>query len=114
MKKNFIIEEINKINKMVKKLPNLNETLMFHEDEELETGFEDSLDDGEEIGVETEIGMEANGGDELINKIRKMALEGLSQLADNPEAPQYDILKKIWNFCEKKPSENQKVTNQGV
>lgn len=110
--KSFILEEINKINKVVAKMPNLNETLMFHEDEEPEIGFEDSLDDTEEFSDETELGVEPNGGDELINKIRKMALEGLSQLADNPEAPQYEALKKIWQFCEKKPSDNQKVTNQ--
>jgi hypothetical protein len=104
-KKKNVLEEIKNINKFVNKKPTLKETLMFHEDENPEMEFNDSLED--EPQTSEEMPLEPNAADELINKIRKMALDGLSQLADQPESESYQQLKKIWQFCEKKPAEKK-------
>ena len=37
-----------------------------------------------------------------INKIRQIALSAIAQLADDPTSPEYDLMKKIWNLCDKK------------
>lgn len=37
-----------------------------------------------------------------INKIRQIALSAIAQLADDPSSPEYDLMKKIWNLCDKK------------
>ena len=43
-----------------------------------------------------------NGGvTDIINNIRQMALNGISQLANTPQDPQYDLLKKIWQLVDK-------------
>ena len=37
----------------------------------------------------------------LMNQIRQTAIQGLAKLANNPESPQYDVLKKIWQILDK-------------
>lgn len=37
-----------------------------------------------------------------VNKIRQIALSAIAQLADDPSSPEYDLMKKIWNLCDKK------------
>lgn len=38
---------------------------------------------------------------QIINKIRQIALQGISKLANNPESPLYDTLKKVWQILDK-------------
>ena len=45
---------------------------------------------------------------DIVSKIRKMALEGMTALAETPNNPDYETLKKIWQFCDKKVSETNK------
>lgn len=54
----------------------------------------------------------ANNGsvDEIIKNIRIMALKGIAQLAETPESPQYDLLKKVWQLIDK-TVEQKKDTN---
>lgn len=37
----------------------------------------------------------------VINNIRKQALQGIQQIADDPTSAEYDTLKKIWQLCDK-------------
>lgn len=37
----------------------------------------------------------------FVDDIRKKSLKGMAQLADNPDDPLYDILKRIWQICDK-------------
>lgn len=43
----------------------------------------------------------------FIDDIRKKSLRGMAQLADNPDDERYQLLKKIWQICEKKPEIQQ-------
>ena len=36
-----------------------------------------------------------------VNTIRRMALEGVTKLADKPLSPEYDFFKKIFMDCDK-------------
>lgn len=37
----------------------------------------------------------------VIDNIRRTALQGIQQIADNPTSAEYDVLKKIWQLCDK-------------
>lgn len=37
----------------------------------------------------------------VIDNIRRAALQGIQQIADNPTSAEYDVLKKIWQLCDK-------------
>lgn len=37
----------------------------------------------------------------FVDDIRKKSLKGMAQLADNPDDVLYDILKRIWQICDK-------------
>ena len=43
----------------------------------------------------------------LIDNIRKQALRAMADLADNPESPEYENLKRIWSLCDRAVSEKQ-------
>lgn len=49
----------------------------------------------------------------FIDDIRKKSLKGMAQLADNPDDERYQLLKKIWQICDKKPDQqSQMAINQ--
>lgn len=45
--------------------------------------------------------------EELINDIRKKALCAMAKLADTPDDTNYEILKRIWTFCDRAMSDKQ-------
>ena len=69
-------------------------------------GFDDGLpdyfEDGDQISGKTF---------QIVNQMRIMCLDGLRELANNPESPEYDLLKKIWNLCDKTVGADQKNDN---
>ena len=42
---------------------------------------------------------------DIVDDIRKKSLKGMAQLADNPDDERYQLLKKIWQICDKKPEQ---------
>ena len=55
--------------------------------------------------------MGEENGMTIVDKIRKMALRTMADLADNPEDQAYVILKKVWQMCDKKSEENKNSEN---
>lgn len=112
------INELRKINRLIKKISKLNENISFDDDlmedddsfEEYETQNDMNHDiPNEEIPKDdNEIQCQNNNCDDLVNKIRKMALSGMSELAEDTDNPNYEILKKIWQFCDKKITDDKK------
>lgn len=104
MKKNTVRENIEKINKISSRFPkSLNEALNFNE--------EDSFEE-DDYGMEAEPEMEMEEPKQgtmdvaaFIDDIRKRALRGMAELADNPLDKNYDILKRIWALCDKAVTE---------
>jgi hypothetical protein len=96
---------INEAEKMLK------EAMNFCEDDDMGMG---ETEMGEEMPMDEEIPM----GDEMnsdlegtvesyVDHIRKYSLNGLSALCDNPESEEYQMLKKIFQMCDKKPEKKE-------
>ena len=115
MKKSFKnnIEEINADVAYAEKM--LKEAMNFCEDDDMEMqGMEQEIESEmpaeEEIGMEDEVSPEMEGTiDSYVDHIRKYSLNGLSALCDNPESEEYQMLKKIFQMCDKKPEKKDGV-----
>jgi hypothetical protein len=96
----IINENINEIEKIFK------ESMNFCEDDDIDMEGEDmGYDEGMEEEPMEEEPTAPNGKsiDSYIDNIRKYSLNGLSALCDNPECEEYQMLKKIFQMCDKKP-----------
>lgn len=113
MKKSFITD-INEINKNILEAEKmLKESMSFCEDETIEdiemdeepveTEMEPTMNDETPVAVN-------NAVDSYIDHIRKYTLNGLAALCDNPESEEYQMLKKIFQMCDKKADKKDTVT----
>lgn len=112
MKRTFneSIEEINATIYEAERL--LKEAMNFCEDDEM--GI-DEPEMGEEMPMDNEMGEEPMQMDSelegtvesYVDHIRKYSLNGLSALCDNPESEEYQMLKKIFQMCDKKPEKKE-------
>lgn len=111
-KKNEILNEINDITNLFDKNINLKESLSFGDEiDDTDTSIsieDDAVSSEAKSKIDSKPIEEKSNGYELINKMRKMALEGMCSLADSVEDPQYDILKKVWQMLDKTTSEANK------
>lgn len=89
----------------------LKESMSFYEEDSLETPETDveTMEDDEyemepENGFNKDKSFEQEGSVEsYIDHIRKYSLNGLSALCENPDSEEYQMLKKIFQMCDKKP-----------
>ena len=107
MKKNTMKNNITNIQKVSSKIPkSINEAINFnddmYEDDEEMIGGEEESPINEPEHEESESGMDVM---EFVDDIRKKSLRGMAQLADNPDDERYQLLKKIWQICDKKPEQ---------
>ena len=49
--------------------------------------------------------------EQFVDDIRKKSLRGMAQLAENPDDERYQLLKKIWQICDKKPEQQTAFSN---
>jgi hypothetical protein len=105
MKKSFF-NDINIINENIKEAEILlQEAMTFCEDDYDETadmGNEDYHENDMNTEPQTEASVES-----YVDHIRKYALNGLSALCENPESEEYQMLKKIFQMCDKKPEKKE-------
>lgn len=103
---------IKNITKLSSKMPKtLNEALNFNENED----FNDVDIEDNEVTTPSDVNqMEepvidsaSEKAKKLIDDIRKMALRAMAELADTPQDPSYENLKRIWQLCDKAVSEKQ-------
>ena len=100
---------INNIKKISSRIPKtITEAINFN-DIEMEEDYGMEEDSMEEPIEEPMNATESSdmGADELINDIRKKALKAMANLADTPEDPNYEVLKKIFMMLDKAVSEKQ-------
>lgn len=96
------------------------ENMIFSDVNEEDFEKPDEFNDGYEEEKEVETVPEESGSEvdvtDTINKIRQMALQAIAKLADNPTSKQYDIMKRIWNICDKsfESKDNKQVGNGEV
>ena len=113
MKKNTINENINQLKRISSKMPKtINEAITFEDDgEDVMNGGE--MGDGEMIDEPQQEEPQDEGMDVMafVDDIRKKSLKGMAQLADNPDDERYQLLKKIWQICDKKPEQQTAFSN---
>lgn len=108
MKKNTVKAKIDEMKLFAAKMPKtITESLDFE-------GNDMDMDMGEEhgeIAPEVQSAPESSSIDveKYIDDVRKTALKGMAQLADEPENWGYQTLKKLWQICDKKPEEGQQM-----
>lgn len=107
MKKRTIKENIQIMKKTASKMPKtINESINFegHDDDMMD----DEMLDEPEHEEPQEGGMDVMA---FVDDIRKKSLKGMAQLADNPDDERYQLLKKIWQICDKKPEQQTAFNN---
>lgn len=88
-------------------------------EDDLENYYDDGMPQGGEEGGNPKMGMEEpnipneNDITGTINKIRQLALQSIAKLADDPTSKEYDIMKRIWNICDKSFETDKKNNNGG-
>jgi hypothetical protein len=106
--------KLSAIKKISSKMPKtINEAINFNED--MAYGDEDiDVMDDEPMEEPMEEPMDAPveepqgaGAEKLLADIRKMSINGLAKLADNPDDPNYEMLKKIFLMLDKAVTEKQ-------
>ncbi len=108
MKKRDFTADFNEIKEMTNKIRSMNESINFA-DEYQGDGFgqeevpneaegEQDLDKSAE---EQELENEVADPSSAVNQIREIALKGMVALCKTPEDPQYEVLKQIFNYCDK-------------
>ena len=110
MKKSFITD-INEINKNINEAEKiLKEAMNFCEDDSMETSDFDDENSDSDFNMEVEDDFKEtlpsknnNTIESYIDHIRKYSLNGLSALCETPESEEYQMLKKIFQMCDKKP-----------
>ena len=102
MKRTFneSIEEINATIYEAERL--LKEAMNFCEDDEM--GIDEPEMGEEPMQMDSEL---EGTVESYVDHIRKYSLNGLSALCDNPESEEYQMLKKIFQMCDKKPEKKE-------
>ena len=98
----------SKMPKSINEAINFNDD-MAYEDNDMEMMGDESMEDEpmeEPIEAPIEEPQEA-GAEKLLADIRKMSINGLAKLADNPDDPNYEMLKKIFLMLDKAVTEKQ-------
>lgn len=119
MKKQVTNKLIREMKQMLGDKKNLTvESLVFNESDEdytYDEGNETPMENEYEIDVDTtpsDSGVESEVKP-MIDQIRKMALQGISKLAEHPESETYNTLKKIWQLVDKAiESQNKTIMNE--
>jgi len=111
--KKTVKTNITEMQNLVKNMPKtINEVLSFDGAND-ELGYEDEVP-AEETGEIAEEPKEDEGGMDVmafVDDIRKKSLKGMASLAENPDDERYQLLKKIWQICDKKPEQQTAFNN---
>ena len=91
------------------KMPkSINEAINFNDDMAYEGEDMEMMDEPMEEPMEKPVEEpQEMGAEKLLADIRKMSINGLAKLADNPDDPNYEMLKKIFLMLDKAVTEKQ-------
>lgn len=108
--KKITTNKLSSIKRITSKMPkSINEAINFnddmaYEDNDMEMMGDESMEEPMEAPIEE---LQEAGAEKLLADIRKMSINGLAKLADNPDDPNYEMLKKIFLMLDKAVSEKQ-------
>ena len=107
-KESQLKKNINEMKRFAANMPKtINEAINFEE-----AGPEPHMRHNPEPEMEPEHESEESGMDVMafVDEIRKKSLKGMAQLADRPDDPLYEILKRIWQTCDKAYSDQKQAS----
>lgn len=106
MRKNSLKSNLGEIKNLSRKAPkSINEALNFEDNTMGDINGHDDIESMEPTPLpEKDVKLRP---EELINDIRKKSLRAMAELADTPEDPNYENLKRIWQLCDKAVNEKQ-------
>ena len=118
MKKNSLKENINRLRNISSKMPKtIDEAINFQEGDDMDMMDNEPIEDEPmDATEETPIEKPEDSGMDVmafVDDIRKKSLKGMAQLADNPDDERYQLLKKIWQICDKKPEQQTAFSAPG-
>lgn len=108
--KKITTNKLSTIKEISSKMPkSINEAINFnddmaYEDNDMEMVGDESMEEPMEAPIEEP---QEAGAEKLLADIRKMSINGLAKLADNPDDPNYEMLKKIFLMLDKAVTEKQ-------
>lgn len=108
--KKITTNKLSSIKRITSKMPkSINEAINFnddmaYEDNDMEMMGDDSMEEPMEAPIEEP---QEAGAEKLLADIRKMSINGLAKLADNPDDPNYEMLKKIFLMLDKAVTDKQ-------
>lgn len=111
-----ISESISQMKALLRKNKNISLKEAFNISED-DYDFDDNMDDyapnQPQGNPSTTMPMadEAGDVDSILKQIRLLALKGITMLAETPQDPNYENLKKIWTFVDKATSEKKDAEN---
>ena len=112
MEKNTLKENINHLCDISSKMPKtISEAINFEGNDDMEMMHDEPAP---EVGNEKPLEHHGDSGMDVmafVDDIRKKSLKGMAQLADNPDDERYQLLKKIWQICDKKPEQQTAFSN---
>jgi hypothetical protein len=103
------LQVLKEINMVVKNMPGLKESISFREENEfddLESEMPNDYDETTKLINSPKI---SDPGKTIVDQIRKLVLQGMSNLADNSDSESYQTLKKIFSTCDQKIKNNEKT-----
>ena len=107
--KKTVKTNITEMRNLVKNMPKtINETLNFEANDELGSYEEEEMPEEESVEEPKEEGMDIMA---FVDDIRKKSLKGMASLAETPDDERYQLLKKIWQICDKKPEQQTAFGN---
>lgn len=99
----IINENINEVEKLLK------ESMSFYNEDEFDSRDNETInDDDDDIENDSQLTKSENI-ESYIDNIRKYSLNGLSALCDTPDSEEYQMLKKIFQMCDKKPEKKDGI-----
>lgn len=99
----IINENINEVEKLLK------ESMSFYNEDEFDSRDDETInDDDDDIENDSQLTKSENI-ESYIDNIRKYSLNGLSALCDTPDSEEYQMLKKIFQMCDKKPEKKDGI-----
>ena len=108
--KKTVKTNIDEMKALVKNMPKtINEIISFEGEDDM-----DAYENEEEAMPEPEEPEKEEGGMDVmafVDDIRKKSLKGMASLAENPDDERYQLLKKIWQICDKKPEQQTAFNN---
>lgn len=105
MKNESLNENLQKLKAYAKRMPKtIAESLEF---ENNDNTMNDNMENFSHVDNKIEQPSNTFNVEEFVDNIRKQALKGMAMLADKPESADYQILKRIWQICDKKVDDNQ-------